>query len=77
LARPRLRRRLRHPLFATPSSPATGTALRPDLLDLYRLRWDVTEVAVCLARFREHHGSTADDQESWAILEDLVTRMAG
>jgi len=51
---------------------ATGTTLRPGLLDLYRLRWDPTEIAVCLARFREPHGGTADDEESWTILTDLV-----
>jgi spectinomycin phosphotransferase/16S rRNA (guanine(1405)-N(7))-methyltransferase len=56
---------------------ATGTALRPGLLDLYRLRWDLTEIAVCLARFREPHGTTADDEESWTILKDLVTGTAG
>jgi hypothetical protein len=53
---------------------ATGTALRPGLLDLYRLRWDLTEIAVCLARFREPHGATADDEETWTILADLVPR---
>jgi hypothetical protein len=46
---------------------ATGTALRPGLLDLYRLRWDLTEIAVCLARFREPHCATADDEESWEL----------
>jgi spectinomycin phosphotransferase/16S rRNA (guanine(1405)-N(7))-methyltransferase len=55
---------------------ATGTALRPGLLDLYRLRWDLTDIAVCLAHFRGPHGTTADDEQSWTILEDLVTRTA-
>jgi spectinomycin phosphotransferase/16S rRNA (guanine(1405)-N(7))-methyltransferase len=52
---------------------ATGTLLRPELFALYRLRWDLTEIAVCVARFRESHGATADDEESWTILSDLVT----
>ena len=52
---------------------AALTALRPDLLELYRLRWDLTEIASCLTRFREPHGTTADD-ESWTILKDLVRR---
>jgi hypothetical protein len=55
---------------------ATGAALRPALLDLYRLRWDLTEIAGCLARFREPHAATADDEETWAILADLVPRTA-
>lgn len=53
---------------------ATGTALRADLLDLYRLRWDLSEIGVCLAWFRGPHGTSDDDEETWAILEDLVTR---
>jgi spectinomycin phosphotransferase/16S rRNA (guanine(1405)-N(7))-methyltransferase len=56
---------------------ASGTALRPDLLDLFRLRWDLTDIAVCLARFHEPHGTTADDEESWTILKDLVARTDG
>ncbi|WP_432824459.1 hypothetical protein [Dactylosporangium sp. CA-092794] len=52
------------------------TALRPNLLDLYRLRWDLTEIAACLARFRRPHGTTADDNESWTILKELVTLTA-
>jgi hypothetical protein len=56
---------------------ATGTALRPDLLELCRLRWDLTEIALGVARFREPHGASADDEESWTILKDLVTGTAG
>jgi spectinomycin phosphotransferase len=56
---------------------ATGTALRPALLDLYRLRWDLSDISVCLARFREPHGTSADDEQSWTILNDLVTRNSG
>lgn len=55
---------------------ATGTVLRPDLLELYRLRWDLTELAVCLARFGEEHGTTADDEESWGILKETVAVIA-
>jgi aminoglycoside phosphotransferase (APT) family kinase protein len=58
-------------------STETGTAVRADLLDLYRLRWDLAEIADCLARFRGPHASTADDVESWSILEELIPRVAG
>jgi spectinomycin phosphotransferase/16S rRNA (guanine(1405)-N(7))-methyltransferase len=44
---------------------ATGTTLRPALFHLYRLRWDLTEIAIGAARFREPHGATADDEETW------------
>ena len=51
---------------------ATGTALRPGLLDLYRLRWDLADIAAGLARFHEPHGTTADDEETWTILKESV-----
>jgi len=35
---------------------ATGPA------GLYRMRWDLADVAVTVADFRRHHGDTADDQ---------------
>ena len=53
---------------------ATGRSLRPDLLDLYRRRWDLTEIAMGMARFHEPHGRTGDDRETWEILQDLVPR---
>lgn len=55
----------------------TGTALRPALLELYRLRWDLTDIAVGLARFSEPHGDTADDRETWTILGELIPKAAG
>jgi spectinomycin phosphotransferase len=56
---------------------ATGTRLRPDLLELYRIRWDLTEIAAGLARFHEPHTNTADDQEIWNILTELVPGLFG
>lgn len=50
----------------------TGTRLRPELIELYRLRWDLTDVAVSLARFTAPHARTADDRETWKILEETV-----
>ena len=54
---------------------ATGTVLRPALLDLYRLRWDLTEIALCVAHFGEPHGATADDEETWSNLEESVANV--
>ena len=51
---------------------ATGTRLRPDLLRLYHIRWDLTDIAAGLARFHEPHANTADDVETWGILTELV-----
>ena len=37
-----------------------GVTTLPDLLELYRLRWDLTEVSVYVAQFRGPHSDTAD-----------------
>ncbi|MEC3951996.1 phosphotransferase [Nocardia sp. CDC153] len=50
----------------------TGRALIPDLLDMYRLRWDLTEVALYLHTFRNPHGDTENDRVSWeGLVESL------
>jgi spectinomycin phosphotransferase len=56
---------------------ATGIVPRPHLLELYRMHWHLTEVAVCLARFRGPHGNTADDAETWENLREAVTTVVG
>jgi spectinomycin phosphotransferase/16S rRNA (guanine(1405)-N(7))-methyltransferase len=56
---------------------ATGTVLSYDLLDLYRLRWDLTEIASSLTHFRGPHGTTADDEETWANLKESVMSTVG
>ena len=38
------------------------------MLDLYRLRWDLSEIAIYIARFREPHGDDADTAECWKNL---------
>jgi spectinomycin phosphotransferase/16S rRNA (guanine(1405)-N(7))-methyltransferase len=58
--------------FHAAYASATGTRLRPDLLELYQIRWDLTEIAACLNRFHEPHANTADDQEAWSLLTELV-----
>lgn len=52
---------------------ATGVTPRPAMLELYRVRWDVADLAVDVGRFRRHHTGSADDDESWRILSALVT----
>ena len=37
----------------------------PDLLELYRLRWDLTEVSLYVALFRAPHTDTADTRTAW------------
>jgi len=54
---------------------ATGTTPRPSALELYRIRWDLTDIAVYLQRFRRPHARTADDEKSWNKLCSLITHL--
>jgi spectinomycin phosphotransferase/16S rRNA (guanine(1405)-N(7))-methyltransferase len=56
---------------------ATGITPRPSLLDLYRLRWDIGEIAVDVGRFRSPHAGSIDDDKSWELLSSLVKRVSG
>jgi hypothetical protein len=49
---------------------ATGVTPSPSTLDLYRLRWELADLAVVVSRFRAPHTGNADDQESWDILAE-------
>jgi hypothetical protein len=51
---------------------ATGVIPRPRLLELYRIRWDLTDIALGVRRFRRPHQGNADDQEEWSILTELL-----
>ena len=51
---------------------AAGVALQPSLLELYRIRWDLADIAVYVHRFGREHTGTADDDKSWAGLCGLI-----
>jgi spectinomycin phosphotransferase/16S rRNA (guanine(1405)-N(7))-methyltransferase len=55
---------------------ATGVIPRPRLLELYRIRWDLTDIALGVRRFRRPHQGNADDQEEWSILSELLAGLA-
>jgi spectinomycin phosphotransferase/16S rRNA (guanine(1405)-N(7))-methyltransferase len=54
---------------------ATGVAVLPEMLQLYRMRWDLADLAVGVDRFAAPHAGSADDDETWAILERIVTAL--
>jgi Phosphotransferase enzyme family len=54
---------------------ATGVVPMQALLELYRLRWDIADVAVDVSRFRRPHYGNADDDKSWELLSSLVDRL--
>ena len=58
---------------------ADATGLRPlaSMLELYRIRWDLADIAMDVSRFRRPHPGSLDDDESWEVLRDLVLRLSG
>jgi spectinomycin phosphotransferase/16S rRNA (guanine(1405)-N(7))-methyltransferase len=51
---------------------ATRIPVLSSMLDLYRLRWDLAEIAVYIAQFRDPHTETADTRESWKNLNHYL-----
>ncbi len=55
---------------------ATGVRPLPALLELYRVRWDVADLASEVARFCWPHKGTPEDEKSWQLLRDLVGQLS-
>lgn len=53
---------------------ATGVTPLPGLLELYRLGWDVKDMAYDTLRLRRPHTGSADDEKTWTVLSGLVRR---
>ena len=51
---------------------ATGTQIDDQALTLYRLWWDLAEIAGYLTLFRSAHEDTADTRESWNNLKQYL-----
>jgi spectinomycin phosphotransferase len=58
-------------------SAATGRAVPPDDLALYRLRWSLTDVALYVRDLRGPHERTADTELAWRSLRSTVTELTG
>ena len=48
----------------------------PDLVEAYRLRWDIADIAVDVGRFRRPHAGSIDDDESWELLSSLIRHVS-
>ena len=44
----------------------------PDLVEAYRLRWDINDIAVDVGRFRRPHAGTPEDDKAWGFLAGVV-----
>ena len=47
---------------------STGIRVERHALELYRLTWDLTEIALYVDQFRRPHGDTEDTRVAWAGL---------
>jgi hypothetical protein len=55
---------------------ATGVTPIPDLVEAYRLRWDIADLAVDIGRFRRRHAGTPEDDKAWGFLASVIERLA-
>ena len=53
---------------------ATGFNVQPELLALFRLRWDLSDLGVDIARLRAPHANSADDARAWEGIFHILTR---
>lgn len=58
--------------FAQLYSNATGHRVNPDLLRLYALWWDLSEIGGYLSYFRSPHTDNDDAKESWHNLQHCI-----
>jgi spectinomycin phosphotransferase/16S rRNA (guanine(1405)-N(7))-methyltransferase len=58
-----------------PYEEVTGTALHPPTLELYRLGWDLKDLALYVARFRRPHDGDDDDAKSWEGANESASRL--
>jgi hypothetical protein len=56
---------LEDPAILRQYATKTGVTPLPDLLELYRLRWDLTEVSLYVSLFRAPHSDTDDTRVAW------------
>jgi hypothetical protein len=54
-------------LFAAYAA-ATGVPVRPELIELYRIRWDLADLALDVSRFRRPHQGTPEDEKVYQLL---------
>jgi hypothetical protein len=53
---------------------ATGVTPQQHVLDRYRLRWDLSDLAIEVSRFRRPHTGSVDDDKGWGGLCHLTKK---
>ncbi len=59
------------------SGYAEATGVRPDpaLLELFSIRWDLSDLAVDVSRFLRPHPGNEDDEKTWDVLVSMVAAL--
>lgn len=57
---------------ATIYAERTGTAIVDDVVELYRLSWDLNEIAIYVSQFRRDHIESEDTTEAWTSLQQFL-----
>ena len=60
------------PSVAAQYERLTGTRVSEDAVDLYRLAWDLNEIAIYVSDFRRPHERTDDTSEAWQNLQHFL-----
>jgi spectinomycin phosphotransferase/16S rRNA (guanine(1405)-N(7))-methyltransferase len=55
---------------------ATGTPIIPALLDLFRLRWDLSDLGSYVAQLQASRQTSADDDKAWTGVTRILERRA-
>ena len=56
---------------------SAGEMLRADVLELYRVRWNLTDVSLFVAMFQSPHEDTADLRVAWDALRHSLDALRG
>ena len=67
---------LEEPAILRHYATKTGVTPLPDLLELYRLRWDLSEVSLYVSLFRASHSDTDDTRVAWHGLRHSVQTLS-
>ena len=60
------------PSVAAQYERLTGTRVSEDAVDLYRLAWDLNEIAIYVSDLRRPHERTDDTSEAWKNLQHFL-----
>lgn len=60
------------PSVADQYTALTGTPVDDDAIEMYRLAWDLSEIALYVSDFRQPHDRTDDTAEAWQNLQHFL-----